>query len=473
MSNTMKRALVALAAVVALAILIVWLGPRLLGANVQSRLEAAASDALGMQVQIGGRPALRFFPGLHVTLGNVRIRNRGADIASIDEVKLGVELKSLLHKGLKIQSVRFKNAKITLVRDKDGHFNVDRPPPPESSATAADIAEVSFSDSSLSFSDAQFGEDFAAENCSVELRGLTFTTSASADFLKTLSLTGSLACARMRTENLVGSAVKASVTGTNGILKFDPIALELLGGHGRGDVTADFSGAEPVYHVRSAISKLQIADFSRTVTAAKIAEGALDFSANLTMRGTPNARVMRTTAGEASLHGINLVLEIGDLDQEFSRYEATQSFNLVDMGAFLLAGPVGVAVTKGYDYSRILKKSEGRTTIRTLISQWKIARGIAEAQDVALATPQNRIAMKGGLDLVSDTYEDVTIALVGPQGCARVEQKIHGSFSKPVVDNPNVVMSITGPARKLINKGKKLFGAKCTVFYSGAVQPPQ
>jgi AsmA protein len=225
--------------------------------------------------------------------------------------------------------------------------------------------------------------------------------------------------------------------------------------------------------VHSSISKLQIVDFSKAVTPEKIAEGALDFSANLTMHGTPETGVMGTVAGEASLHGNDLVLNIGDLDKEFSNYESTQSFNLIDVGAFFLAGPLGVAVTKGYDYSRILKKSEGHTTIRTLISQWKLERGIAQAQDVALATPKNRIAMIGGLNLVNDTYDDVTVALVDPQGCPRVEQKIHGSFRKPQVEKPNVVTTITGPARKLLNKGKSLLGAKCTVFYVGAVAAPK
>jgi AsmA protein len=182
---------------------------------------------------------------------------------------------------------------------------------------------------------------------------------------------------------------------------------------------------------------------------------------------------MGTVAGEASLQGRDLELEIGDLDKEFSNYESTQNFNLIDVGAFFLAGPLGIAVTKGYDYSRILKKSEGHTTIRTLLSRWKLERGIAQAQDVALATPQNRIAMTGGLNFVNDTYDDVTIALVGPKGCARVEQHVHGSFRKPEVEKPNVITTIAGPARKLINKGKSLFGAKCVVFYSGAVQAPQ
>src|SRR5580700_2267902 len=150
--KTMKRVLITLAVILAVAILLVWLGPRFLGANVQSRLEADASDALGMQVQVGGRPALRFFPSLHVTVADVRVRNRGADVASVGEVKLGIELRSLLHKDLKIQDVRFKNAKITIARDKDGHFNTDRARTADSSSPAADIASVSFTDSSLFYS---------------------------------------------------------------------------------------------------------------------------------------------------------------------------------------------------------------------------------------------------------------------------------------------------------------------------------
>jgi hypothetical protein len=34
------------------------------------------------------------------------------------------------------------------------------------------------------------------------------------------------------------------------------------------------------------------------------------------------------------------------------------------------------------------------------------------------------------------------------------------------------VTAVAGPARKLINKGKRLFGAKCSVFYTGTVAPP-
>lgn len=473
MSKTMKRLLVALAALLALAILIAWLGPGLLGAKVRSRLEADASEALGMDVQIGGHVALRFFPLLHVTLDDVHIRNRGADVATAAQVKLGIELRSLLRKDLKFQEVRFKGARISIERDRNGHFNTDRPATPDASSPAADIAKVFFTDSSLSYTDAQFGNDFKAENCSLEMSGLKLTPTTPPDVLKTLSFTGHLACSQMQTKNLTASDVKAEVNGTDGTLKFNPIALQIFGGHGSGEVVADFTTSEPVYHVHSAVSKLRIADFSKTVTPEKVGEGTLSFAANLTLRGTPKSGVMRTMTGVASLHGTNLIFDIGDLDKEFSRYESTQSFNLVDVGAFFLAGPLGIAITKGYDYSRILKKTEGQTAIRTLVSQWKVEHGIAQAEDVALATAHNRVAMKGGLNFADDTYDDVTVALVGPKGCARVEQKIHGSFRKPEVEKPNVVTAVIGPARKVINKTKSLLGVKCVVFYSGTVAPPQ
>ena len=341
------------------------------------------------------------------------------------------------------------------------------------SSPATDIASVSFAQSSFFFADAHSGRDFKAENCGLEVKDLRLAATTSADLMKSLAFAGKLACEHFRTKSLVGSGVKVEVRGSDGVFKLEPITLEIFGGEGQATVTADFTAAESVYRIRSSISKLQIADFSKTELPQKLGEGTLDFSANLTMRGTIQNGVMRSATGEAQLHGDNLVLEVGDLDKEFSRYESTQNFNLVDVGAFFLAGPIGLALTKGYDYSRILKKSEGRTTIRTLVSKWKVERGVAEAEDVALATAENRVAMQGGLDFVNDSYDDVTVALVGPEGCVRVQQKIHGSFRKPEVEKPNVVTTVTGPVRKLINKGKSLLGEKCTVFYSGSVAPPK
>src|SRR3989337_1838400 len=89
------------------------------------RLEAAASDALGMEVRIGGRMGIGLFPGFHVTLEDVRIRNRGADVASAKGTILGIELLPLLHKEVRIVKIGMKRPRISIEQDRDGKFNFE------------------------------------------------------------------------------------------------------------------------------------------------------------------------------------------------------------------------------------------------------------------------------------------------------------------------------------------------------------
>src|SRR3990170_1171931 len=91
------------------------------------RLEAAASDALGMEVRIGGRMRIGLFPGFHVTLEDVRIRNRGADVASAMSTILGIELLPLLHKEVRIVRIGMKRPRISIEQDREGKFNFETP----------------------------------------------------------------------------------------------------------------------------------------------------------------------------------------------------------------------------------------------------------------------------------------------------------------------------------------------------------
>jgi hypothetical protein len=132
----------------------------------------------------------------------------------------------------------------------------------------------------------------------------------------------------------------------------------------------------------------------------------MDFSTNLSMKGKITDEMMRSAGGEASLHAHDLTLEIGDTDKQLSRYESSQTFNLIDLGALFFAGPLGLAVTKGYNFASIFQSSGGSTQIRTLVSKWNIEHGVAQAKDVAMATKENRIALKGGLDFVNGRFKE-------------------------------------------------------------------
>ena len=84
----------------------------ILGVNAKRQVQTLASDALEMEVNVGGRLGIGFFPGLHITMENVRIRNRGSEIASAAQASLGIELFPLLHKEVRLDSVVLNTVRI-------------------------------------------------------------------------------------------------------------------------------------------------------------------------------------------------------------------------------------------------------------------------------------------------------------------------------------------------------------------------
>lgn len=473
MSKSLKLILFAVGGLAGLVVLVAVVAALVLRVNAKSRVEAVASEALEMEVSVGGRLALGFLPGLHVALADVHARKRGADVASAAEVDLGIELLPLLHKEVRIKNIGLKRVRISIERDRDGKLNIDRSPQAKGALPALVVAKASVSDATLTYANKQSGTGFEAAHCNLDVSRLVRSSGESADLLNNLSFAAQLACGQIRTKDFTASDVKLSVDGKDGVFNFDPVTMRLFGGHGSGSIRADVSRAVPVYHVRYSLAQFRIEEFFKTLSPKDVGEGSMDFSTNLSLRGKTADALKRSVAGEASLHGENLRLEIGDLDKKFSRYETSQSFNLVDVGAFFFAGPLGLGVTKGFDFARIFEGSAGSSTVRTLVSNWQIEHGVAHATDVAMATLENRVALKGGLDFVSGRFDDVTVALIDAKGCSRVQQKIRGPFRQPEVEKPNVLSALAGPTRKLLKQAKGLFGGKCEVFYAGSVAPPK
>ncbi len=475
MSKSLKIILFAVGGLIGLLVLAAVAVLLFVDANVyKPRLEAAASGALGMEVRVGGQLGIGFSPGLYVRLKDVHIRNREVDLVSAKEARLGIDLLPLLHKEIRIGKITLKQPRISIERDPDGNYNFEKPEAAGGTLSALYLGKFSLSGGTLLYADKQSGAGFEATDCSLDVRRLRLSGGKSPGLMKNLSFTAELACGDIRTKDFAVSDVKFSATGKDGVFDLKPVTMRVFGAQGTGSIRADFSGAVPLYHVRYSLPQFRIEEFFKTLSPNKVAEGSMDFSANLSMQGKTVNEIKQTADGEMSLRGENLTLNGTDLDREFARFESSQNFNLVDVGAFFFAGPVGLAVTKGYNFASILQGSGGRSEIRQLVSEWKVERGVAQAQDVAMATDKNRIALTGGLDFVNERFDDMTMALIDAKGCAKVRQKIRGPFQKPVVEKPSILKSLTGPALRLLKKGRDLFpGGECEVFYAGSVAPPK
>jgi AsmA protein len=473
MSKSSKIMLLAAGACVGSIVLLVSVAAALLRVNTRPRLEAIATQALGMQVQIGGPVAIGYFPGLHVAMADVHVRNRGAEVASAGELDLGIELLPLLRKQLRADQIELKRLSITVERNPDGKLNVESSSGANGTIPALTVANMSISSATLAYADKQSGKGFDAADCTLNVSQMRLSAGHSSELLKNLSLSATLACARIRTTDFTASDFRSSVEGHSGVVAFNPITMQLLGGHGSGDIRAEFSGPEATYQVRYRLTQFRLDEFFKDASPKSIGTGSMDLSTTLSLRGKTVATLVSSAHGVASLHGDDLSLAIGDLDANLAHYESSQSFHLIDFGAFFFAGPLGLAVTRGFDYARIFQGGAGSTSIRTLVSEWRVEDGVAQAVDVAMATQKNRVALKGGLDFVSGRYDEVTVAVVDAKGCPIVTQKVRGPFLTPVVEKPNVVGTFTGPARTLLRQARSLLGGKCDVFYAGSVAPPK
>ena len=444
----------------------------------RTQLETAAAKALGQEIRITG--ALRFdlFPGLELTLEDVQIGAPEDEIATARVVRLGLALLPLLRKHVQVETLVIQQPRISVKRDRDGRFNFDRgevksPPAAEAQQPSLELSEVAIVEGVFLYRDEQFEEGFAARDCGLEINHLRFARIDSIGLMRALSFAAELTCGEIRGNDFSVADVKASATGRHGVIDLQPVTLNALGGQGSGSIHADFTGTAPQYSVRCALSQFQVEEFFKSFSPQKIAEGQMDFGASLSMQGKTFSELRQSLAGQVSLQGKNLTINGHDLDDEFSRFKSSQNFDLVDVGVFFFAGPFGMVISKGYNFARLAQGPGGNSTIRKLVSDWDIAQGIARAQDVAMATDKNRVALQGELDLIRERFNHLTVALLSPEGCVNVRQTVQGSFRHPVVVSPSTLRMLAGPVLKLYNMGRALFpGGECDVFYAGSVVPP-
>ena len=326
---------------------------------------------------------------------------------------------------------------------------------------------------SLVYFDKKAGEKTELRAINLAIKDLT-VADTSGVIIKNISFTGNLDCREVRKKDLKIDNLKSPVKVEKGVIYLMSLTMEIVGAKGEGDATADKSEVDAVYKINLKVSKLDFAKLQKSFGTKKLIGGKGDLYASLTMKEKGSRNLLSSMDGTFSLRGDNLVIYTMDLDKVLSSYETSQKFSLVDLGAFFIAGPLSTVALKGYRYGDIYYQTQGGPGIITqFISHWKIKDGVADATDCALATHHNRVALKGKLNLVSERYDNVTVALLDDKGCAKFKQGISGPFGSPQISTVSEVESLAGPILNLFSMAKRFVqGGKCEVFYNGSVQQP-
>jgi AsmA protein len=442
----------------------------------KSRIETAAAEATGLDVRIAGGMGLSFFP-LGVSAKNIHVAGGGSDILFLENLKIGVELMPLLKRQLEVTGCELIKPVVTIVKDIQGKYNFERTgkiPMKGWPAAAFSVKHLTLSEGALSYLDKETGERTELKGINLAVKNLS-VANTSGRIIENVSFTGSFDCQEVLRKDLRMENLKASVNADKGIYSLKPLAMDVLGGKGEGDATADESEADAMYEVNVKVSKLDFEKLETFFGAKKMIGGKGDLSASVTVKEKGRRILMSSLDGTFALRGDNLVTYTVDLDKVLSTYEASQEFHPVDLAAFFFVGPLGAVALKGYRYGDVYYQAQGgKGTVTRFISHWKIKSGEADATDCALATRHYRVALKGKLNFVTERFDNVTVALLDDKGCPAFKQTISGSFDSPRAGTVSAVESLADPFLDLYRKAKRFVqGGKCETFYKGSVQQPR
>lgn len=459
--------ILAAAVLVALALLF---GPKI----VRSRIEATASKALGMDVRIRGDVSVSLLPAFGASLADIRVTNGGADVATAAGMTIGLKLLPLIVGRVRISRIEVVKPAVSILRQKDGTLNIVMPKG-HWSGDHIDLRKLAISQGSFLYKDLRSGGETALEGFDIAAGDISSGGATDGGLVKTLSFRSDVRCRAVKAPGLAMTDLVMQVAGRQGVFDVREARMNAFGGPGTGTLHADFTGAEPQFKILLAVKQLRIEQLLQESPNAQHMQGLADLTAELTARGRSPVEAKRTLSGQASLDGENITVNGIDIDDLIMSLLRSRRFNLVDVGAFFLAGPLGPALTRGYRFADVFQDSQGgKSVIAKLVSVWKVENGVAEAADVAMATKKRRIAMKGGLDFNGDRFEDVVVAVVDKHGCAVLTQKVRGPFSRPEIGNINVLKSLASPVTSFLKNAEKLFSHKpCEEFYTGSVAPPE
>ncbi len=298
-----------------------------------------------------------------------------------------------------------------------------------------------------------------------------FNSGPNSNPLATLSTKGKIGAEEIKSNEFDINDFSFNLMIQNGVYKVDADNPMLFGKNSRGNaewIITPFTDI-PSVSIEYNIPSFYAEELLQTFLEDTIITGKLNLNMRLNSSGNDWNEMLGNLAGWIKLSGRNLTLYGVDTDEILEKYKRSQNFNLVDLGAVMLAGPLGIAITKGTDFASILMFNEGhKSSIHNFVSNWKVEGGTFTTEDVAFTTDKNRFAAKGWLNFAADSL-DLTIAVLDKNGCSIFSQNVFGKMNEPEPGKLKIVGTLLAPVTNLIDD---IFGSDCEKFYTGSVKHP-
>ncbi|MFN9328134.1 MAG: hypothetical protein ACK576_02500 [Cyclobacteriaceae bacterium] len=311
----------------------------------------------------------------------------------------------------------------------------------------------------------------SVEKLNLALDHLHFTHPANSGYLTGLKSTaGTLKVQQLNVPGLSKLDIDMTIAGERDTLSIGFSRPTDKAKSESGQLLMDISKKDLAYQLNYVVKDASLDYFNKKYYKRKLTSGEIDYAVHLKTSGSNWAQIKQNLGGDIEIVGDSLRLYGVDVDDILRKYQKSQNFNLADLGAVLVAGPVGLAVTKGSDFvslASVRLDSTEVTNIQTLVAKWKLESGMLITEDVAFATRLNRIAFNGQLDLAHDSIPGLTIAVLDEKGCSLMDQTLYGKMGAIQHGKLNITKTLLGSVINFVNA---VVGKDCTPVYTGRVR---
>ena|GEM_PF-3250928 len=272
--------------------------------------------------------------------------------------------------------------------------------------------------------------------------------------------------------------IRINAKGSEKGLEFKHLKFDLANSHFQFNGLLDLSKDIPLWHLQGGTEELQLGPMLEMINQENILGGKAQLSLDLNGEGFKHEITKPTDInGHIGFAAKNLQTQKIDLDKLVNYFEDSQGVGLLDIGAYVIAGPAGVILVKGNDYNNLRRaalNSQGSSNIAQLQISLLLENGVLNLGDTALATTEHLLAAKGSLDLIQDSYQDIQLATIDNFGCIIYKEKISGPLNNPQIIGANrVVKTILNPINSVITTTKNALTISCKEpFYHGRVSYP-
>jgi len=460
------------------------------------KIEQAVKDASGYELKINGDISTSFSPiGISIADVSVGVPNKKA-FATFKAFDVAVELMPLLKSEVKVNYVVLSDLNLNILKMKNGKTNIDVEAPKkpaqkventkkeEASEPAklplVNVTEVRLENANISYMDEATNTKANVKNINITINDISLDSAK--EKLKSIALRGNVDIQKITYGKYNIHNMTLDFDLKDAIANLNSMKYTIFDSQASAKAKVDMSGKKPKISLEELIPNLKLESFGKEVFDKDLLKGVVNAKVNISFVGADEMSVKKSIKGTVLFDGQDVGVKGYDIDKIVKSYNALKSGDLKKAGASFLSSAMDNA-SKGKGAFDDLKG--GTTAINRLHVKIDIAKRVATLSDVAIATLHNRVAIKGGINIVDESLKGVEVAILDKKGCASYSQGISGSLSKPkgksltskdevsaeqVEQVANMVSSFFG--KKKEKKAEKKSNENCKPFYSGVVKHP-